>query len=325
MNAKKRLLIIIVNYNGEACLTECLESLVNQDVDPSFFDVCLVDNGSSDDSIALFQTFFPQGEVIAFEENTGFAYPNNHAWIRNAGLYDYYFLLNNDTLLASDFMVLLEGKLKRIDNENEKWGAIVPLMRKYGTENIVDNLGIHPTIWGLFYHNYKDQPLPENVPPRMEVFGGCGGALILKGKMLEEIELFEESFFAYYEDVDLALRMQLAGWKALAFKDLLVDHKHSQTLKSNPARKKYLIHRNQIRTLFRNLPLLLLILNMPIFLIVNLASLLVGLIKYRSPLFLQARLEALKCIKKDLLYRRSRILSSGKQAFMKQYFRFLTF
>ena len=293
----KTLLIIIVNYNGLHNLKNCLPSIKKQEnvID---FDICLVDNGSKDASVQYYKRIFPKGHTIIFNSNKGFAYPNTFAWEKFKNDYEYFFLLNNDAILEENFF----SKLKKIIKE--KPGVIAPLMLDYYNPDKIDNAGFHPTIWGIFIHNLKNKSITFLKSSEQEIFGGCAGAIILNGKLLKEINLFEKSFFAYYEDVELALRINMKKkWKTKIYKELIVYHKHSQTLKNDPIFKKYLIHRNQLRCLIRNYPLSLLAIFSPFILFYILITCTINTIKYKTSSFIKARIDALKFLKEDLKYR----------------------
>ncbi|MCX5901043.1 MAG: glycosyltransferase [Proteobacteria bacterium] len=87
-----------------------------------------------------------------------------------------------------------------------------------------------------------------------EIFGVCAGAALYRRTMLEQIGLFDEDFFAYYEDVDLALRACLRGWKALCVPEAIVYHGHSATLGKDSPFKTYLLERNRYYYIIKNVP-----------------------------------------------------------------------
>jgi len=89
---------------------------------------------------------------------------------------------------------------------------------------------------------------------RQEIFGVCAGAALYRRSMLDQIGLFDKAFFAYYEDVDLALRSCMAGWKALYVPEAIVYHGHSSTLGKDSPLKTYLLERNRYYYLIKNVP-----------------------------------------------------------------------
>ena len=123
--------IIIVNHNGERLLRNCVESIYGNSY-PNF-EIILVDNGSEDGSIRLVQRHYPKTKVLKLEKNLGFAYPNNLGAGSAGG--KYLLFLNNDTVVASDFL----AELVSAAENNKKMGSCQSLL--LDTDHGVDSSG----------------------------------------------------------------------------------------------------------------------------------------------------------------------------------------
>lgn len=204
--------INLVTWNGAKFVEQCLKSAANQSYKD--FSVLIIDNGSTDETAEIICERFPQWKIIRHRENLGFAKAHNQAihWTDS----EYVLCLNQDVVLAPDFLAeavkfldahqlcaAISGKIYRLQDDQ---------MTKY-----VDSLGLK------IYKNFRvidrecgvvDEGQFDNPE---EVFGASGAVPVYRRKALEEVrfqqEFFDESFFSYKEDVDLAFRLRLAGWQ----------------------------------------------------------------------------------------------------------------
>lgn len=198
--------VVIPNWNGETYISDCLYSLQEQTVLPH---IIVVDNGSSDGSLTLIQKQFPNVELISLPQNTGFSGGVN-VGIRRAieKKYDFVGLFNNDAVANPTWFAEL---LKILSGQPESGIATCKLMDIDKT--YLDSTGECYTLWGLPYARGRGEPVANTYDSDTSIFGASGGASLYRVKMLEQIGLFDEDFFAYYEDVDISFRAQLAGWK----------------------------------------------------------------------------------------------------------------
>jgi GT2 family glycosyltransferase len=118
----------------------------------------------------------------------------------------------------------------------------------------IDACGIEVDRAGIAWNRYSDERerLDETAP--YEVFGPCAGAALYRRAMLREVGAFDEDYFAYYEDVDLAWRAQRAGWRCLYVPGARVMHQHSSTGREGSPFKGYHVGRNKVWTLIKNYP-----------------------------------------------------------------------
>src|SRR3989344_661917 len=193
-----KLTTIVPNWNGANSLPACLESLSNQTVSAS---ITVVDNGSTDGSLDMLKSKYPQIEVVELRKNRGFAGGTNaglkRAIVQGA---QYVALLNNDAVANKNWLEELFGYAKK----HPEAGIVTSkILNADGAQ--VDSTGEMYTTWGLPYPRGR----------RESVFGASGAASLYRVKVLKEIGLFDNDFFAYYEDVDISFRAQLAGWKVI--------------------------------------------------------------------------------------------------------------
>ncbi|CAN5585508.1 N/A [soil metagenome] len=239
-----RVAIIVLNWNGINDTLTCLDSLLVQ----SFknFRILVVDNGSLDDSKLLLDAYKQQHEdqvdIVYNPANFGFAGGVNTGieWALNED-YEYVALFNNDAHADRDWLKHLVESI-----QPKEVGISTGLLLSDDGEAI-DSTGELYSTWGLaFPRNRGDKR--EKAAKAGTVFGASGGASLYKTKLLRDIGLFDEDFFAYYEDVDISFRAQLAGWKVAYTPDAIAYHKQGATSKKIPG---FAIYHT-----FKNLPLL---------------------------------------------------------------------
>ena len=214
--------VVVPNWNGEQYLEACLRSLEGQTRRPH---VLVVDNGSADGSVALVQRKFPAVELIKLPKNTGFTGGVN-AGLRAAIAQKQPFvaLLNNDAVAEPGWFAALAHELEQHPDVGLAAAKITDFPGKH-----LDSTGEFFTIWGLSFARGRGETSLEKYDDSPEIFGASGGASILRTSMLEKIGLFDDAFFAYYEDVDLSFRAQLAGWKIHFVPGAMVRHRIGAT------------------------------------------------------------------------------------------------
>ncbi|MEI7918239.1 MAG: glycosyltransferase family 2 protein [Candidatus Saccharibacteria bacterium] len=236
--------IVILNWNGANDTLDCLDSLQKQSYKD--FQIVIVDNGSTDDSCKVLSKYqlshSKNVELIRNPKNFGFAGGVNTGieWALN-GDYEYVALFNNDATADKDW---LKNLISAIDHKNI--GISTGLLLHQDGKTI-DSTGDWYSTWGLpFPRNRNDKT--ASAPTAEKVFSASGGASLYKTEVLRDIGLFDEDFFAYYEDTDVSFRAQLAGWKIAYTPDAIAYHKQGETSKKMPGFTVY--------QTFKNLPLL---------------------------------------------------------------------
>ncbi len=200
--------VVIPNWNGADELPACLDSLPSQS---QAHQIIVVDNGSIDSSKELLYGQYPDVCVIPLPYNTGFAGGVNAGlrYAADAG-HEYTALLNNDAVADKNWLKNLVSALEA----NPRAGIATSKMIS-DTGEYLDSTGDIYTIWGLPYPRGRREADTGKYDLLKEVFGASGGASLYRHKMLDKTGLFDEDFFAYYEDIDISFRAQLAGWKVV--------------------------------------------------------------------------------------------------------------
>ena len=239
--------VIVLNWNGKHLLGECLDTLLAQSYKD--FEIILVDNGSTDDSVTFIQNnYADKVTLIVLKENQGFAGGNNVGIARAKG--EYIILLNNDTSVDPHWM----EELIRVATQDENIGSCASKIVNYYAHDEFDTLGHLMYADGLNRGRGKFEKDTGQYNLLEEVFFASGCAALFKKKMLDEIGLFDEDFFAYGDDTDIGLRSRLAGWKCMYVPTALVYHKSSASSAPYSPWKIYLVERNRILILFKYFP-----------------------------------------------------------------------
>ena len=262
---KARVSIVIVNWNGKGFLERCLRSLFGQTYGD--FGVVLVDNGSTDGSVPFVREQFPQVHLIVNETNRGFAAANNQA-IRATDS-EFVVTLNNDTEVAPEWL----GELVQAVEADRKVGACASRMLFAHRPEMINSAGIALDRAGIAWDWRGGEADDREEQEPVGVFGACAGAALYRRAMLEEIGLFDEDFFMYLEDVDLAWRAQWAGWRALSVPTARVLHYHSGTSGEGSPFKNRLLGRNKVWLIAKNYPWPQLLWYLPLILLYDLGSL----------------------------------------------------
>ena len=200
--------VIIVNWNSYKFTFDCITSL--KKCNYSNFKIILVDNGSIDFSIEQLRKDFKSLDIIKNKSNLGFTGGNNIGISKALKeSFDYVMLLNNDTKVNADFLSLLVERLK---NENNL-GAIQPLILQMDNKNKVWNAGgVFIRLFGLPKVIDKGKNINSINTNKYytEWISGC--CIMLKSKVINKVGLLDNSFFAYFEDVDWSLRIKNEGY-----------------------------------------------------------------------------------------------------------------
>jgi hypothetical protein len=209
--------VVIPSFNGAALLAQCLDALDAQTFDD--FEVILVDNGSTDDSLTGVRERHPNVRLVSLTTNTGFASAVNTGV--ETALGKYVALLNNDTVVQPDW---LRALFTTLDRSGPEVGAVQSLMLQLDDPRLVDDAGDVLSWTGAAQKSGYGEPSSRFRQPR-EVFSVCAGAAIYRRSFLEEMRGFDDTFFAYLEDIDLGLRGRLAGYRYLFEPSAEVHHK----------------------------------------------------------------------------------------------------
>jgi hypothetical protein len=238
--------VVIPNYNGVEHLPLCLETLAKQTYED--FEILMIDNASKDGSVEYVRSNYPRVRVVQFETNRGFA-PAVNEGIRRAQS-PYIILLNNDIELAPMWIEQLIGTLKKFPDA----GAAASKMMNFFQRDLFDAAGDQMSWAGAAGPRGDKETDHGQYEQEMFVFGACAGAAAYRKEMFDQVGLFDESFFWYFEDVDLDLRMQLQGWKVVYVPTAICYHKRGATMKRMLPLAVRLHIRNPILYLVKDLP-----------------------------------------------------------------------
>jgi GT2 family glycosyltransferase len=256
MSQTKLVSVVIPNWNGKKFLAGCLGSLKTQTYENH--EIIVVDNGSIDGSCEYIEENYPETTLVRFSKNTGFSVAVNSGIKKAKGTY--IALLNNDTVVAPDWLAFMVEALERTPEA----GSVACKMLSYEDHTLLDGAG----------DGYRRGGLPGRIGHRERdfgqfeterfVLGPCGGACLYRRQVFDTIGFLDEDYFAYLEDVDLGLRAQSAGFKCLYVPQAVVYHLGCGTTGSGYSPMVVrLSAQNNINTMVKNLPAPLLIKFLP--------------------------------------------------------------
>lgn len=238
--------VLIINYNTKDLTANCIKSIYASDTKYSF-EIILVDNASSDSSVDSIEKIFPKVRLIENKQNVGFARANNQAANVAAGRYLY--ILNSDTEIEKDVI----DKVISYGDSNKKAGIIGTMVifpdghlqknfykfPSFFSELIFFTLGIiKSNDWFLFNLNkYKGNQITE--PFEVDVIAGC--SMFVRRQVYEELGLFDEKFFMYYEDSEFCHRVKNSGYQCIYFPMSVVEHMHKGSASKNDDNFKLLL------------------------------------------------------------------------------------
>ena len=300
--------IIIVNYNGEGLLGECLRSTGKQLFRD--YDLVIIDNNSHDDSREKIEDYLMESglakvtTVAKLDANAGFSGGNIRGVEVSSG--EYIATLNNDTEVEETWL----GELAQLMEQDSTIGICSSKLITYGTQNIDSSGdGFSKALKGfkigegeeLAHYDHKEY-----------VFGACAGAALYRREMLDEVGFFDEDFFLIHEDTDLNLRAQLAGWKVVYVPTAVVNHKVRSSIGTMSETAVYYSLRNSEWVKIKNVPLGVFLVCLPEFFMGVLSEFFYFAIKHRFlKLYFLAKWDALKGFPK--MYRKRKEIMKLKR------------
>lgn len=235
--------VVIVNYNGERLLPDCLAALGEQSLAPT--EIVVADNGSRDGSLALLHAHHPQVATLALGRNLGFAAGANRGVTATSA--PWVCVLNSDATPAPDWLELLMAAPR----EERTWALGSVLVS--AASGRIESAGDQYSPDGYAYKLLRDRPLSDLPREPYRVFAAPGAAPVFRRDVFDRLGGYEERFFLYYEDVDLAFRAVLAGYHALLVPAARVVHRLGATTRS-PTRGRFYVARNSVWCAVRCLP-----------------------------------------------------------------------
>lgn len=274
---KEKIAVVIPNWNGEDYIEACLASLESQSLKPH---IIVVENGSIDSSIKIIESKFKDVELLKFKDNAGFAGGVNRG-IRKAlkDDYEYVALFNNDAVASKNWLKLLIQAADAHSEVGIVTGKFMHMDKKH-----IDSTGDIYTAWGMPFPRGRNQVDNGQFDTPEYVFGATGGASLYRSSTLNHIGLFDEDFFAYFEDIDISFRAQLADWKVWYEPSAIAYHHLSGTSSKLGSFSRYHSIKNFYLVWLKNIPWQLLLLYSPLIVLQSLRLFATSLIKARAPL-----------------------------------------
>ncbi|MGI8865015.1 MAG: glycosyltransferase family 2 protein [Solirubrobacteraceae bacterium] len=237
--------VVVPNWNGRGWLEGCLRSLADQTHPPG--EVIVVDNGSSDGSVEFLRSEHRDVQVVELGHNTGFAHAANRG-VREARA-EFVALVNTDVELAPDWLERMVAVLRA----DTGCASAACKMLSMNDESRVYDAGDFLRRDGVCEQRGRfglDEPRLDDP---VEVFGACAGAVVYRREVFLDLGGFDERYFAYLEDVDLALRLQLAGWRC-RYEPVIALHAGEQSSAQLSGGHWYLVERNTLMLVAKAFP-----------------------------------------------------------------------
>lgn len=250
----KPVAVIILNWNGENLLRRFLPDVIKT-TDSNIADIIVADNGSSDNSVSILHTEFPEVKLLEFPENYGFAEGYNRAI--NATQYKYTVLLNSDVATTPEWINVLYDYMEA----NPQVGACQPKIRSVEEPGKFEYAGAsggfldcngYPYCRGRIFSTVEDDR--GQYDDIISIFWATGAALMVRSELYISAGGLDKDFFAHMEEIDLCWRILLSGYDIKAIPGSVVFHLGGGSLPASNPRKTYLNFRNNLLLLHKNLP-----------------------------------------------------------------------
>ncbi len=288
---------IIVNWNSHSLLQPCLEALSRQTV--GLDKIIVVDNASKDGSCIDIDKQYQKVTLIRLDTNTGFAIANNIGVEETMG-YDWIALVNPDAFVRPDWL----QRLLEAAKQYPEYACFGSRLLTAHDGAMLDGAGDIYHVSGLAWRRGHGQAAAGRGLERQEIFSPCAAAALYRREAFLAVGGFDESYFCYFEDVDLGFRLRLAGYRCLYVPEAVAYHMGSATTGKHSDFTVYHGHRNLVWTYFKNMPGSLLWLYLPQHLFLNLISLLWFALQGQGGAILKAKWDALKGLPRVMKRRR---------------------
>ncbi len=284
--SRPKIAVLIVNFNGGEMLLKCLSYVRRQTC--TSFRVIVVDNASSDGSLEAAEQAFPEVTFVRAGYNSGFAMGNNLG-IAAAQECEWIACLNPD---AFPEPLWLENLLKA-RAQYPQFDFFGSLLLAAEDPTILDGTEDIYHVSGAAWRKNFREPYSKAGHELIEIFGPCAAASLYRRDILMEVNGFDERFFCYFEDVDLAFRLRLQGHRCAYVPDAIVHHMGSAITGYQSDFTVYHGHRNLEWTFFKNMPSPLLWIYLPQHLLLILASLVAYSLRGKGKVIFRAKRDAL--------------------------------
>jgi GT2 family glycosyltransferase len=276
----RRVAVVVPNWNGREQLDEVLESLEAQRYRD--FETIVVDNGSSDDSVSYLAESWPAVRVVALSDNRGFAAAVN-VGIECSDA-EFVALVNNDVELEPGW---LETVVEALDRHPAA-GSVASKLIEWSRRNVLDGAGDLVGWDGYCVRRGKGERDRGQYDSSPRVLSACAAAALYRRRALDDVGPFDESFFAYIEDVDWGLRAQLAGWECVYEPRAVAYHIGGASSSRMSGFELFQCHRNIVSMMVKDFPASVLIASVPWAIVRRCGSLLKAVMRGDARLLLSA-------------------------------------
>lgn len=239
--------VILVNFRGADDTILAIHHLESLDWPQERLQIVVVENGSGDDSAERIRAAAPHVKLVISGSNEGFAGGCNRGVAASDG--EYIAFLNNDARPDSQWV---RAAIDRFE-QSDRIGAVASRVLDWEGEK-VDYIGAAMTWYGMAYKPFTGEPIPRTPDVPQDVLFGTGSAMFVRRSVYDELGGFDERYFMFFEDVDLGWRLNLRGWRFAYEPASLAYHKHHASMEAfGPYKETYLLERNALFTLYKNL------------------------------------------------------------------------
>ncbi len=223
------ILITIVNHNGKKLLEKTLPSILKTDRNDINFDICVVDNNSSDDSVSFLEEQYPAIKVIRSDSNLGYGRAHNLA-LDEYPDYDKYVFMNNDIKVQPNWLKNLLEVVRTKQNVGAVGPKILLSEKKENKEkeekHVINSAGMDIDKHHMAYDRYEGEYDDPKYNLIEKVDGICGAVMFIPKNVIKKVKGFHPNMFLYYEDVDLSLRIRDLGYDIYYCGESVVYHDH---------------------------------------------------------------------------------------------------
>jgi len=281
--------VIIPNYRRPDLLMRCLESLRDSCASTQTqVEVVAVDDGSGDDSCELVRERFPEFLLVALEHNGGYPAAVNAGVRMSSG--EWVLTLNNDTTLENE---ALEALLA-VARSSSDIGSVAAQQRFLSHPQVIYSAGVEVDRRGQAADRLIGHPLADSEHEPTEVFAACGAAALYRRAMLDELGGFDERFLFGLEDVDVAWRGHMRGWRCLYAPDAVVYHDLGATVPHGSELRFIQAGRNRLLLIAKNMTTRQLLRHGPSIVLFDLLYVAYGLLRLHTLSPLRGRWDGLR-------------------------------
>lgn len=287
MDPVPKIAVIIVNWNSGALLERCLAALAQQTLPPQ--QILVVDNASQEEELVGIEKRYPRVRLIRLTKNLGFAVANNRG-VRAAKGQDWVALLNPDAFPEPQWL----AALWHATQDHPDYTFFGSCLLRANVPHELDGVGDAYHVSGLAWRQHHGHPVPATPLVAKEIFAPCAAAALYPRDVFLAAGGFDERYFCYYEDVDLAFRLRLLGYRCLFVPDAVVYHVGSGSTQPDSDASVYYGHRNLMWTYVKNMPASLLVLFLPQHIMLNIVTLIWFSLRGKAWLMWRAKRDGLK-------------------------------